>query len=622
LARFILIDPSIKELGGHHYPYAAHVLAAAARAGYAPVLAAHRRFLPPPDGPPTIPVFRHGHWFRQDEFPLLRWLGYPVEAFRAAGRRLAAWRGSLPADSAALRDYVVRHPLRSLLLAPLAVLAAPVALLLLLRRKIPPRFRLAERAFRALSRWAFAQAYRTKARHFGEDLGQLFTALPPEPGDVVFLATLAVEDMLGLLAYLHRDERSARASWHLLFRYNLYHGREPDYDEQDEAVRPTRDAFRQFADGAAGRRVYFYTDTAELSAQYERLGVGRFHPLPIPHTVGRPAERPRDGSVRIIYLGDARDEKGYGLLPALVERLWDDYVAPGRVRFRLQSNMTNPEQTEPAAAAGRRRLEKFPSDKVEMLTDPLTPTEYESLLLSGDVSLLPYSAANYYARSSGTLAESLAAGIPVVVPAGTWLSAQFADAVERHRLAVRRGACVLGDRQAVGDVSFRGEAKGWSAPFALPADCRGLWGELEPAERCAGTFVKVRAEFSDDTGRPLGTRHALAGPLDRPSALSVLIPVPAGATGVRLSLWNAFHGGEIRLERFGLDYLDADGLPSSAVGVAYADPDDLAAAVREVVDHYAHYRDSARCFAEEFRARHNADQLLAQVASFARQTQA
>src|SRR4051812_44109658 len=44
MPRFVLLDHSIKRLGGHNFEYAIQVLAAAKQAGYEPVLAVNRRF--------------------------------------------------------------------------------------------------------------------------------------------------------------------------------------------------------------------------------------------------------------------------------------------------------------------------------------------------------------------------------------------------------------------------------------------------------------------------------------------------------------------------------------------------------------------------------------------------
>src|SRR5207249_2422257 len=82
-------------------------------------------------------------------------------------------------------------------------------------------------------------------------------------------------------------------------------------------------------------------------------------------------------------------------------------------------------------------------DKVELITEPLSSKEYWDLLSSGDIVLLPYDRDSYYARSSGILAESLAAGIPSLVPAGTWMAKQFVGEIYRHQLSLRQMMEVL-----------------------------------------------------------------------------------------------------------------------------------------------------------------------------------
>jgi hypothetical protein len=44
MPKFVLVDHSLKNLGGHHYPYAYSVLQAAQRCGWQPVLAVNREF--------------------------------------------------------------------------------------------------------------------------------------------------------------------------------------------------------------------------------------------------------------------------------------------------------------------------------------------------------------------------------------------------------------------------------------------------------------------------------------------------------------------------------------------------------------------------------------------------
>ena len=57
---------------------------------------------------------------------------------------------------------------------------------------------------------------------------------------------------------------------------------------------------------------------------------------------------------------------------------------------------------------------------------PLSPEEYFELVSQVDVLLCPFDPTAYRSRSSGTLAEAIAAGVPTVVPQDTWLARQQA----------------------------------------------------------------------------------------------------------------------------------------------------------------------------------------------------
>jgi FkbM family methyltransferase len=61
---------------------------------------------------------------------------------------------------------------------------------------------------------------------------------------------------------------------------------------------------------------------------------------------------------------------------------------------------------------------------VELLSEPLTEEAYVRQLSAASLVLLPYKPSHYVARTSGILAEAIVAGIPAIVPGGTWLSQQ------------------------------------------------------------------------------------------------------------------------------------------------------------------------------------------------------
>ncbi len=163
-----------------------------------------------------------------------------------------------------------------------------------------------------------------------------------------------------------------------------------------------------------------------MSEEYERISGLEFGVLPIPFRSQLLSSRPREaGSLCIAQFGDVRDEKGFHWLPDLIDAMMDDYLRPGRVRFLIQASLIHPEY-EPKSQAALERLKGYPRDSVRLvgLDGPLKPDSYYRLVSEADLVLCPYEAITYRNRSSGTLAEAIAAGIPTVVPQNCWLSSQ------------------------------------------------------------------------------------------------------------------------------------------------------------------------------------------------------
>src|SRR5439155_22902188 len=85
---------------------------------------------------------------------------------------------------------------------------------------------------------------------------------------------------------------------------------------------------------------------------------------------------------------------------------------------------------EPGIRAARDLLSTFPN--INLRREAITEEEYNQYLLSSDLILLPYQPERYVSRTSGILAEAICAGVPAIVPQGTWLAEQ----VRRHGAGV------------------------------------------------------------------------------------------------------------------------------------------------------------------------------------------
>lgn len=669
MPRFVLIDHSLAEVGGHHYEYAKHVLNAAAACGYSPLLAANRKFAAGGAEPWEVrPVYTLGFWGAVGKAKRRRYLH---ELYAAAYHLYFIFKtriffspiGFLWLIRNQALEYLRWHPFDSAFRVGPALLLGGVFLsarflgrllwgIVPFKGYLSHAGRVLASNLRSLARFAYGvfspddvlrewREERRKAKSFERDTARLLHSIKPGEGDIVFIPTLGVPELLGLASVLGRLPGVRKASYHLLFRRNVYEGGEWAFPQQDSLLSPLRNAFLRFRNEAPHRGVCFYTDTIELTRQYERLSAFRFSTCPIPHT--SPPERREaapERPLRIVYLGDARTEKGYHHLPALVENLRREYIAAGKVEFRIQSNY-NSATGEPEAVVARSLLLGHNGGQVSLLMDPLTSEEYRLLLLDADVIVLPYRASNYHARSSGVLIEALAAGVPVVVPAGSWLGRQIADAVYSYRRGLRNelaGRFVpvratrpwyldRGDssvRPALsGGGTFGGEARRAQSWIPVPTGACCFWMSMSLPNAAPGSAVRVQVEQRDAAGGRCGDQidildigYAGYGAVE----MAALHP---GAARIRVSLENSFADIEMRAEGFEMGFFlaapDEAAVALGAVGCAYGRPENISAAVREVLRHYGHYRRTAMANAGKVFGFHNARNLIAVLQSAARQ---
>ena len=526
--RFILIDPSIEGFTGHHLEYALHVLRAAQEAGYDPLLVTNRRFSAQAETPfTTYRQYKYGFWSQ----PFLCGRGWLKGVYRflrnatqrngkSVGSPREGWGGSCTATPGATGATVQLSPQHAGL-SPQHEELSPQ------RAQIRPQHTtLAHMALWAAHCWRDRFCAPIRAGQFARDTADLLQQIRVTAADLLFLPGAGQIELTGLLRTFRRLPEAAHAQWHLVFR------RDPPLADSNAAAhnrllrafahlggcarnlpspdQPSVGAGRgaqgrpQCLPSPAGRgaggegcsspgqgqqgqkaagHVHFYTDTEELSRQYEALAGRPFRTLPIPHThaaprgtvpifapareasgakMRLPPSLPKTpaGPLRILCLGDARKEKGFHHLPAVLRGLWADCVATGRITWTIQANPALTDD-EPEIRAAREQLRSLAGEAVVVLTEALTSEPYGRLLLSGDIILLPYDPAAYRWRSSGILVEALAAGIPPIVPADTWLARQVPAEVGLTYTDIRQVPWLI--RELVGNYDhYRSSALAFS----------------------------------------------------------------------------------------------------------------------------------------------------------------
>ena len=182
------------------------------------------------------------------------------------------------------------------------------------------------------------------------------------------------------------------------------------------------------------------TDSRILAREYAELSPLPITKLPIPHTPGAghgaPPPAP-DAPFRVVAPGRSMVTKGLDVLVEAIEELHVTGDLPG-FHFTLQDYAAAFREPEVTALIGR--LRRLGSPQVRIVDQPLSEREYYDLLGSADLVALPFRRSVYAASTSGGFVEALAMGKPVVVTAGTWMSAELEQAGAGLTCADRSGS--------------------------------------------------------------------------------------------------------------------------------------------------------------------------------------
>ena len=261
-----------------------------------------------------------------------------------------------------------------------------------------------------------------------------------------------------------------------------------------------------------------------------------------------------------------------------------------------------------AVAEARAALGRLPPDKVSLLDEPLNSRDYCQLNRQCDIGLLPYNRSRYHARCSGVLVELLSAGVPVVVPAGTWLADQLAEPNRQYHLRLRESQPIVG-RMTTGK----------SASATVPRAAKYLLLSLRwpvGIQLCTGGYARVQTTCWAAGGRMLGTHTAVVGPALPDRLSTALVRLDLGAAEVTIVWRNAYGPQPLEFSECELCFLRGDpaqALPLGAVGLAAAKREQVAEMLDDVIRHHAHYRRTALEFAPHWIAWHSPGRVVSEL---------
>jgi glycosyltransferase involved in cell wall biosynthesis len=166
-------------------------------------------------------------------------------------------------------------------------------------------------------------------------------------------------------------------------------------------------------------RLSLVVETRDLADYYASLSGLPVAVAPLPIRYPAPSEAEPVATRRsphIVFVGEGRGEKGFRLLPSALQTT----LAKHReIRLTLQSS-----RRFEIGEEDLRSLRQLAPD-FSIVGGPLPTQDYERLLLSADIVLLPYDPEGYAGRASQIFLEAVGTGRIPLTTRGTWMQREL-----------------------------------------------------------------------------------------------------------------------------------------------------------------------------------------------------
>lgn len=263
--------------------------------------------------------------------------------------------------------------------------------------------------------------------------------------------------------------------------------------------------------GVGRSHIHFLTDTQGLCDEYQSLSsvplaiVG----LPVdPLLYQERTDLQPSGTPTVEYIGCARHDKGFHLLPEMIRLLND---RPGGFKGAFVVQCTPPQGGLDAAcqaALNELRQLRGTWGNLELIEEDLPLPAYRRMLRNSSILVFPYESDRYRTATSNILGQALALGKASVVTAHTWLAeavteagfgeiserspAAFAAGIERSMAQIQRGAGMPSHKLA--------EWRTRHSPLGIVSEIERLANGTRPPVRIAPTRAELFTTATTNKG--------------------------------------------------------------------------------------------------------------------------
>lgn len=451
-----------------------------------------------------------------------------------------------------------------------------------------------------------------------DELSAALARFAPNCEDAILFAT--TDDYLFLIY------ASAIASLRLEFRLNiafLWHvpyqnGRGTERVEGYRELPELRAQVDRCVELLDGHSVQLLATTQELERQLN-ASVGRSLWSRIDYPI-RSEFTPKDcispeRPYRMLMGGTQRAEKGKKSLPTTAALLSRKHLGEGKWQLGLQSTIDKAVKLFPQLRnrEGDEVLGPFCFRDIVLANPGMGADEYVAWIKSADVGLFLYDARTYYTRCSGVLVEMLACGIPVVVPACSWLSRQIAPSMQGHlarfaeTLRHRHSNVMRFDKAGqFGELYCRGGDLSREAISVTQGSDEGILFEFDISGVTCESYLSI--EVDEDRGYGIEStraKHTLELPMN--DLCRMFIRATGSRRALKIHLSNPFVAPKLHLisVRAMIATGELASMPSSSVGLIYETPVDLQQCFDELDDCLPDYQESANIHANVWRKKHS-----------------
>ena len=260
---------------------------------------------------------------------------------------------------------------------------------------------------------------------FAGDLGRAIRDLKIESDDHIFFHTADGSTYLGLSRLVETMIPDKLPTVHIVTPYDPV-GVMPNCDDPEKIAEAVRSFEEQ---GLRGKNIFLYGENELLAKHLASLWSVPVRSLLIPAAPAEPTEIESakayrrdflgldEGAFVVVSLGSARMEKGFDLLPDIIQNTLKK--TGNKVKFVLHAS---PQiiGRHPVIAETIDKLGRFDHARVRLLLNPLSLTDYRSLLLASDAVMLPYNKTDYLVRSSAVVSEAISSGKILIATADTY----------------------------------------------------------------------------------------------------------------------------------------------------------------------------------------------------------